>query len=612
LFRDIRKNKVFNRRTFLLGAIQTILGSTLVARLGYLQIVKHDQYSIQSDSNRIKPFISPAPRGLILDRFGKILAENNTAFRLFLYLGNRKENLQTVQLICEILNFSSEKKEAFLNKLKNSRRRRIITLIDDLQWEDLAKIESNYHLLSSISVENGVIRKYPFPFETAHFLGYVSLPSEKEIDENEQNLFMHPDFRIGKAGVEKSFDSHLRGSYGVKYVEVNVHEVPIRELSSQDAIEGSRLHLTIDFSLQKFAMERMSQEVASAVVIDVESGEILTFASTPSFDSNRFIEGVSFNYWNQLNSDPHKPLLNKPIAALYPPGSTFKIMTALAALEAGIKPEFRVSCNGTYQFGKRTFHCWKKEGHGSLDLVNAIMHSCNTYFYTIANQIGAEKIAVTAKKFGYGEKFDINLSGAKFGVAPNDEWKRAILKQPWMGGDTLNVAIGQGFVLANPLQMALVTARIANGVVPIKPHLVRNQEIFTQFYNLQNKKIIDQNYLKLIQEGMYRVVNIAGGTAFGKKIDDPNFIMAGKTGTSQVISKRESEMTAAEKLIRANQNHAIFVGFAPFEKPQYAISVVVEHGQSGSQAAAPIARDILIELNRLNNERKNKKPIFPK
>ena len=599
MFRDIRKNRIFNRRTFFLGAIQAGLGSALIARLSYLQIIKHQEYSVQSDSNRIKPIISPASRGLIVDRFGVHLANNEMVYRLFLYLGDKKSNIESLNKIAEILDFNDEKRQILSNKIKNAKRKTIISLIDNLDWNDLAKIESNYYSLSGVSIESGAVRKYPHPTETAHFLGYVSLPSDKEISINEQNLFMHPDFRIGKSGIEKSFDSYLRGQYGVRYVEVNVHEVPIRDLSSRESQDGSRVHLTIDFRLQKFATNLIKNESASIVVIDIESGEILVYACSPAFDPNRFVEGITSDYWKELNSDIRKPLTNKPIAALYPPGSTFKLIVAIAALESNINPQMKVHCNGNYQFGKRTFHCWQKDGHGSLAMIDAIMHSCNTYFYTIASQIGAEKISEVAKRFGYGEKFDISLFGVKSGVVPNNEWKKRVLKQEWMGGDTLNTAIGQGFVLATPLQMAVVTARIANGGVPINPYLVRNQQIFRQFDDLKNNKIAKDDHISIIKQGMYKVVNVAGGTAFGKKIYINNFEMAGKTGTSQVISKRESEMTANEKANKVNQNHAIFVGFAPFNKPKYAMSVVVEHGKSGSQAAAPIAKDLFTEIYNL-------------
>lgn len=598
MLRDIRKNKIFNRRALVLGSAQSALAGALVMRLSYLQLWKHEEYSIQSDSNRIKPVINPAPRGSVVDRHGFPLTKNDSNYRLLLYLDRKRDVDQLVTKLTEVLDLSDEAKNIFVTKIKNARRKSIISLMDNLGWDDLARIETNAHLLSGVSIESGIMRRYPYPSETAHFLGYVSLPSEKDIDENEQNLFMHPDFRIGKFGLEKTFDEPLRGKYGVKYVEVNVHEIPLRTLSIKAPVEGSRLHLTVDFGLQKYVTERIKDVVASAIVLNVKTGEILAYASSPTFDPNNFVEGVSREYWNQVNTDPRKPLSNKPISATYPPGSTFKLMVALAGLESGFNPNTKVFCNGSYQFGKRAFHCWKEEGHGSLDLMGGIMHSCNTYFFTLANQIGYEKFTEMAKRFGYGEKIDISLYGGKVGNVPSDEWKRKVIKQPWVGGDTLNTAIGQGFVLATPLQMALVTARIANGGIPIKPYLVRNHNIFKQFDTLKNEPLIAEAHIKFVQEGMRRVVNEPGGTAYGKRIEIKGFEMAGKTGTSQVVSKREKEMSKEENL--ANANHAIFIGFAPVEDPKYAISVVVEHGGSGSGTAAPIAKDIMMEVQNLN------------
>jgi len=599
MLRDIRKNRIFNRRALFVGAAQSVFATALVTRLGYLQLFKHQEYSIQSDSNRIKPMINPAPRGTVVDRFGEPLTKNEGNYRLLLYFENKKNTAELIEKLGSILDLSAEQKNLFLTKIKNARRKSIISLMDNLAWDDLARIETNAYLLPGISIESGIIRHYPYPAETSHFLGYASLPSEKEIDENEQNLFMHPDFRIGKAGIERTFDEALRGKYGVKYVEVNAHEIPIRTLSVNPAVEGSKLHLTIDLRLQKYVTERIKNDVASVVVMDVKTGEILAYASSPSFDPNNFVEGVSRQYWQELNTDPKKPLNNKPIAALYPPGSTFKLMVALAALEAGVNPHNRVFCNGHYQFGRRAFHCWKDGGHGSMDLVDAIKNSCNVYFFTVGNQIGAEKFAEMARKFGYGEKFDISLYGAKAGTVPSDAWKRQLFKTPWVGGDTLNTAIGQGFVLATPLQMALVTARIANGGIPIKPYLARNHNIDEQYEKLKDQPIVSQSNLKLIQEGMRRVMNEPGGTAYAKRIEIKGFEMAGKTGTSQVISKRESEMSKAEGAINTNQNHAIFVGFAPVHDPKFSISVVVEHGKSGSGAAAPIGKDIMTEAEML-------------
>lgn len=597
MLRDIRKNKVFSRRAMMLGAAQGFLGSALLLRLGYLQLLKHEEYSIKSDNNSINPIITPAPRGTVFDRYGIPLTENKTNFRVLLYLNRKRDFEDVINRLAQILDLTEEKRQSLILKVQNAKRKNVISLIDSLDYNDLAKVESFSHTLSGINIESGSIRHYPYPRETAHFLGYVSLPSDKEIDENEPTLFMHPDFRVGKSGVEKSFDESLRGKYGVKYMEVDVRENPIRILSSESAQQGSKLDLTIDFELQKYVTQRIENVVASVVVMNVKSGEILAYASSPSFDPNQFVEGISKDYWQELNQDRRKPLASKPISALYPPGSPFKLMVAAAGLEAGANPLQRVTCNGSYTLGKRVFHCWEKKGHGSLDLSGAIMHSCNVYFFTLANKIGYEKIAAMAQRFGYGQKVDISLYGSKSGFVPTDEWQRKYFKRPWSGGDTLNSAIGQGSLLATPIQMALITARIANGGIPIKPYLVNNHNVSKQFEELKSAPLLKDAHIKILQQGMNRVMNEAGGTAYGKRIAQEGYEMAGKTGTSQVISKREDEMSAYEKKNLAN--HGLFVGFAPVHDPKFAISVVVEHGGSGSASAAPIAHDIMMMLQGL-------------
>jgi penicillin-binding protein 2 len=597
MLRDIRKNKIFSRRTMILGAGQAALGGVLMMRLGYLQLWKHKKYSIQADSNRIKPVIRPAPRGTIFDRYGEKLTSNESNFRLLVYLDRKKNSEKAVEQLAKIISLSEKEKEVFLSKIRNARRKSVVSLVDNLGYDDLARIETYSHDLPGISIESGTIRRYPYPYETAHFLGYVSLPSESEADNKQQTLFLHPDFRVGKSGLERSFDESLRGKYGVKYMEVDVHEVPIRTLSKDPTKEGSRINTTIDLELQKFAVQKVKDLVASTVVMDVKTGEVLSYVSSPSFDPNKFVEGVSREYWKELIEDPRKPLNNKPIAAIYPPGSTFKTMVAIAALEEKFNPEERVYCDGSYRLGRRNFHCWKEGGHGSLNMSDALKNSCNIYFFHVSNQIGYDKISEVSRRFGYGEKIDVSLYGANSGLIPSPEWKQNVLKEPWVGGDTLNASIGQGNVLATPLQMALVTARIANGGVPIQPYLVRNRNIYTQFDALKKSPLVKAEHLKIISEGMSRVMNEKGGTAFYKRIRKKGYEMSGKTGTSQVISKRERDMTAAEK--KSSANHAIFVGFAPNHDPKYAVSVVVEHGGSGSRVAAPIGRDLLMKVQGL-------------
>ncbi|MFT5702823.1 MAG: penicillin-binding protein 2 [Rickettsiales bacterium] len=598
MLRDFRKNKLFNRRIAIMGGVQVGLISILIARLSFLQIFKYKEYSTKSDRNRIRPLVSPAQRGLIVDRNGVELTTNHNNYRLLLYFESKPDTKKLIEQLAEIMALSATEIDTMRGRVENSKGKKIISLIDNLTWDSVSRIETNYHKLNAVDIESGVLRAYIMPFATAHIIGYVSLPSEKESSGEEPQLFLHPDFRIGKNGLEKSFDEYLRGKFSVRYVEVNARGIPLRTLSKTQSVPGNGLKLTISAELQNFVSKRIEGLSASVVVMNVKTGEILSIVSSPSFDPNKFVEGVSHKYWNELASDPKKPLTNKTISATYPPGSTFKLMTAIAALESDIDPKREVFCDGTHRLGNRTFHCWEKRGHGKMNMSDAIKNSCNIYFYDISYQIGIEKITEIAKRFGYGEDLDISLYGSRSGNVPSDAWKRKVYHVPWVGGDTLNTSIGQGFLLASPLQMAVVTARIANGGVPIKPHLIKNKDTHSQYDELKGKPLANRKHIDLVLEGMRRVVNEKGGTAYGKRIDIKGFEMSGKTGTSQVVSKREDEMSDEEA--ENYKNHAIFVGLAPVSNPKYAISVVVEHGGGGSRTAAPIGKDIMIKVQELN------------
>ena len=603
MLKDIKKNKIFTRRALIIGMGQSALATALIGRLGYLQLWKGEEYLLKSDNNRIKTIIKTAPRGNIHDRYGVALTGNKNTYRLLFYLQQKKEAKVIIDKLSKIIDIPPKQKQSMLKKIATVNNRTVISLIDNLSWQDLAKIEAHSHELSGLATESGVMRYYPYPEQTAHFLGYVSLPSEEEISENgDPALFMHPDFRIGKIGIERSFDEFLRGRFGANYVEVDSKEVILRKLSSKPSKDGSKLDLTIDFELQNYVYDLIKDSVASVVVMDVHSGDILSYASTPSFDTNNFVEGVSKDYWQQITSDPLRPLNNKPIAAVYPPGSTFKLIVTIAALEAGIKPTTEHYCKGHHMIGRRRFNCWEEKGHGKLDMDQAIARSCNVYFYKLAQEIGYDSFAKVARRFGYGEKFAMNLYGANAGNIPNKEWKKKIFKESWMGGDTINAAIGQGFILASPLQIALVTARIANGGYAVDPKLVLSQSHQPR-KRIFKKRLAKSSHLDFVKKAMFNVVNDKKGTAYYQRVRIDNFKMAGKTGTSQVISKREKDRKKLGKNIY--ENHAIFTGFAPYHNPKYSISVFIEHGKSGSGAAAPIAKKIftkMAELEALRNK----------
>lgn len=576
----------------MLAAGKLSLLSMLVGRLYYLQIMKADEYRTLSDSNRIKLNLLPPLRGNIHDRFGNLLAVNQNHYRVLLDVEDDDDTEETLTKLMQLLMIEEEKKQYLIKKILQSRAKGSVLIYDRLSWQDVARIEVNSPDLPGISVDVGQIRYYPFGTLTSHFIGYIGAVSEKELVDNP--LLSHPDFKIGKNGIEKTLEEELRGQAGIKRMEVNAKGLAVRELSREESTPGDDVSVTIDIRLEEFVTSKLDPRGAAAVIIDITNGDVLAMASTPAFDPNEFTQGVSSRYWNELMKNPARPLINKSISSQYPPGSTFKIMVALASLKEGIDPSIKVHCPGYVMLGGRRFHCWKEGGHGSMNMTQAIMHSCNSYFYTMARRIGIDKFSIMAEDFGLGKKTDIALPHEVAGVVPTRKWKRQKYKQEWQMGDTLNSGIGQGYVLSTPLQLAIMAARIASGK-KVTPNLVVGNSD-SPFDEMD----IPAEHLAIIHEGMTSVTNVPGGTAYGSRIIQPEFAMAGKTGTSQVISKKFAGQDNSKNGSWENRNHGLFIGFAPIGNPRYACSVIVEHGGSGSGAAAPIARDILMEVQRLN------------
>ena len=461
-------------------------------------------------------------------------------------------------------------------------------------------------------IDVGQSRNYPLEGLGAHLLGYVSAVSEADLQSSTDPLLELPGFRIGKAGVERVYDLALRGKGGTSQVEVNAVGRTIRELKRDEGEPGLDLNLTIDLELQQFAAQRLGQESAAAVVLDIHSGDILVMASTPSFDPNAFNRGLTSDEWRELISNPRSPLTNKAIAGQYPPGSTFKLMTAMAALESGaITADQRVFCPGQMSLGNITLHCWKKTGHGALDLVGGIKNSCDVYFYEIARRAGFERIAEMAKRFGLGTPLGLDVPGERGGIIPDKAWKRATLGQPWYPGETPINAIGQGYVLATPLQLAVMCARLANGGKAVEPHLAR--DIVQGVHAVPRQAPawpdlgVSRQTLTLVRRGMTAVVNEPGGTAYSVRIKDEGMMMAAKTGSAQVkrisVRERESGVKKQDELAWKDRDHALFIAYAPEPEPRYACCVVVEHGMHGASAAGPVARDILIEVQKRYGQR---------
>jgi penicillin-binding protein 2 len=609
---DNDRYQSFTRRAALLFGGQLALFSGLAARMYYLQVIEADRYRMLAEDNRINFKLLAPRRGRIVDRFGRPMAINQQNYRVLLTPENTKSVEKTLDVLADIIPINDKERQKILRDIK--RRRRFLPMIvrENLDWEKVARIEVNAPSLPGISIDVGETRFYPDGTLTAPVLGYISGVAEAE--QTGDPLLELPGFRIGKAGIEKTLDVPLRGRGGTSQVEVNAYGREIRELERVEGQPGAEARLTIDLELQKFVADRMGDDSASCVVLDVHSGELLAMASTPSFDPNAFNRGLTAEEWRELSVNPRTPLNNKAIAGLYAPGSTFKMTVALAALERGIiTPATRIGCPGKVQLGDATFHCWKKGGHGWLDLHGGLVNSCDCYFYEVARRIGIDRISEMAERLGLGVPSEIELPGEKKGLMPTRAWKRAAKGSAWTLGETLISGIGQGYMTVTPLQLAVMCARIANGGRAVKPRLTHMvvphdgeaalPEPPREFEDLG----ISPFSLEVVQKGMIGVTNAPGGTAFKARIKEQAFAMAGKTGSVQVrrISKHERETRVLKNEERPwhERDHALFVGYAPVNDPRYACAVVVEHGGGGSTAAAPIARDVLLEVQKRDPSR---------
>lgn len=603
------RSKLFTRRAaFLLGG-KALLMAGLGSRLYYLQVMESERYQVMAEENRINWRLLAPPRGFIADRNGDYVAINVQNYRVLLVpeqakaAGSLEDVLDRLSLL---IDFDEHDRKRVIREAARKRAFVPITVRENLSWSEVSRLGVNAPDLPGININVGETRHYPFGSNMAHVLGYVAAVSEKELTGDP--LLELPGFKIGKNGIEREYDLALRGSGGSSQVEVNALGRVIRELKRQEGTRGQEVRLTLDMSLQDFIAERLKQErAASTVVMDVHSGEVLALVSTPSYDPNAFSEGIGAEEWHSLVTNPHGPLTNKAIAGQYSPGSTFKIAVALAALESGIAPDHRVFCPGHMRLGDRKFHCWKKHGHGHMELVDALRESCDVWFYDVARRIGVDRIAEVARKLGLGEQTDIDLDGERGGLIPTKKWKREKRGQPWHLGETLIVGIGQGYVLSTPLQLALMTARLVNGGKAVKPHLSMAKYEGSNAVPFRPEDIadigIDPAHVKIVMQGMDQVVNHPRGTARRSALRMDDVAMGGKTGTSQVRrisqAERDTGIRKGEDIAWRLRDHALFVGYAPADNPRFAVSVVVEHGGGGSKAAAPIARDVLEETMRL-------------
>lgn len=588
-----KSQRNITRRALILGASQLAFVGALGARMQYLQLDQADQYRLLADENRINIRLLPPARGLIYDRNGVALATNKPVYRITIVREDAGDVNAVVARLNALAPIDPEDLARALDELKRRSPFVPVTIADNVTWDDIAEVAVNAPALPGVTPEVGLTREYPMADDFAHIVGYVGAVNEADLNraDDRDPLLQIPRFQIGKIGVEAKLEKALRGKAGTKRIEVNAVGRVMRELSRAEGESGVNLQLTVDSGLQNYVQARLAGESAAAVVMDTATGDLLAIGSTPAFDPNKFVNGISQADYTALLENKYRPLPNKAMQGIYPPGSTFKMITALAALEAGVvTSEDTVKCKGHVEVGGRRFHCWKRAGHGNMNLLNSLKNSCDVYYYEMAQRVGIEKISAMARRFGFGTKFDIPMSSVAKGLAPTKAWKRENRGADWVIGDSLNASIGQGFVLSSPMQQALMTARIATGKSVI-PRLIKSVNGIEVPLTGGEDIGLNENHLRLIRKGMFAVSNVSGGTAYRSRILGEDYRMAGKTGTSQVGNKvvRNSDVEWEKR------DHALFVSFAPYNNPRIAVSVIVEHGGGGSKAAAPIGRDIVLQ-----------------
>ena len=586
------------RRGLMLMGVQAGVVGALGWRMRDLQIVQNEKYHLLAEENRISLRLIPPARGLILDRHGELLAGNRQNYRIVMVREQARDPAGILARLAQIIALPDEVQERVLREMAARAAFVPVVVAEHLTWDEVVRVAANAPVLPGVEPEVGLSRVYPQGYSTAHVVGYVGPVSESDLAQLEapEPVLMIPRFQIGKTGVEQRMEAALRGQAGNQRIEVSAAGRVMRELSRTEGVAGSDLRLTIDQGVQAYAMERMRGESSAAVVMDVRNGDILALASSPGFDPASFVFGIRSGEWNALMADEYRPLNNKTVNGTYPPGSTFKMVMALAALEGGqVRPGDTVGCAGFTRLGNRRFHCWRRGGHGRVDLKRSLSQSCDCYYYEMGRRVGADGISAMARRLGLGVRHDLPMPGMAEGLMPDRAWKQAVRGEPWTVGDSFNYGIGQGFTLASPLQLAVMTARIATGraVAPRLLHSIGDELVPVEEAPALG---IDERSLQVVRGGMYAVMN-EGGTAARSRIVDPANLMAGKTGTSQVrnitAAERAAGVISNAQLPWNRRDHGLFVAYAPFEQPRYAIALIVEHGSGGS-TIAPIARDILM------------------
>jgi penicillin-binding protein 2 len=646
----VRKLNVISRRMFIVSAAKIVVFGGIIARLFSLQINENKKYLTLSDKNRLREWRQPPVRGEFLDYFGNVIAGNLKVYQLHV-VPEQVENFKYLMLrLNNILKFSDKDFSKIIKKKNSQRPWETLIISENLTWEEFTKINYYLHELVGAKPVFSVSRSYPFKENYVHVLGYLSIANEKDLLSNEIIKKNHvPGLRVGKTGLEKTFENVLLGTNGIQRYEVNAYGKRINQLDYQEGTKGKTIKLTIDTEVQKLANELLSDKAGSISVMDIYTGELIAMHSSPTFDPNLFVFGISNDNWQLIKNNPLKPLTNKTLSGLYSPGSTIKPIVALSALENNvISPNFKVNCTGKTEIYGQTYHCWKKKGHGVVNLKEAIKQSCDTYFYEIARKLGVDRLSKTSLKFGLGEKVlkDI-FSNEKKGLVPNTKWKKDNLGKGWLLGETLITGIGQGYIQTTPLQLCLMTAQLANGGYKIYPKITveENQDTFEQIKNKikknsealkEVKKGLDvasegltwftgekkheplyknPENIKFVLNAMFSSTNEIRGTSYSSRIKDPKYQFAGKTGTAQVkrITEKARELALKTLQIPYNErDHALYIAFGPFKNPRYALSIIVEHGGSGSATAAPMAKKLfklIIDRHEFREKIRNQKEL---
>lgn len=590
-FTAAHQSITFSRRMMLVGGAQAALGGVLIARLGYLSIAQNQHYKLLSESNRVQLIIVPPRRGWIIDRNGKPIAINRSDFRIDIIPDQFEHPTETLRTLTKALKLTPDDVDRIIKELKASRGYQPVQVAENVAYDQYAAVTVRLPEMPGVQPQRGFSRYYPAGPAVAHLVGYVGAASAKDYEKEKNPLLVTPGFKIGKEGLEKVLEPKLRGQPGGQRVELTARGKLVRELEPKPDRSGEAIQLTIDSELQEYAARRMGDNSGSLVVIDCQTGGILAFVSMPAYDPNSFSSGIGRTEWRMLSEDDHTPLLNKVTQGLYPPGSTVKPMNIMGLLEVGVPPTDVVHCSGGLRVGNRVFHCWKRGGHGGVNMHRAVEQSCDIYFYTMALRHGYQPFADMARRVGLGEKFDLPLASQRFGTVPDPAWKLRKYKEPWASYDSVNAAIGQGYVLVNPLQLATMAARLGSGK-KIKPRLLASDPVETPSMGWS------ADHLDVVHNAMNAVVN-GNGTAGSARLQVPGVLLAGKTGTAQVrlITAAEraggvlSDYATPFKL----RDHSLFQGFAPFDNPRYAVACILEH--SGHiVTAAPIASDTLSYL----------------